>query len=477
MSDRLNLAAAQLALAREYGFASWARLKDEVEARTLTLSEKVAAFCEAIVSTRPARAARILAETPEIGGYNFATAVLLGDVDRVRDTLRHEPGLATQRDPRNGWTALHAACASRLHQLDPTRADDLAAVARLLIDAGADPLDFSGRWTPLGCAIAGTNSGNSNRPIVELLLGYGAIVDDEGVYLAGFAHDRHELLPLLLNSVSNVAETAEQALAAPLSNNDSESVRILLEAGADPRRYNNDNGEPSSPVCEAIRLGCSLELVELLLTHGADANADDAAGRSPYRLATATGRQDLADLLLKYGARDDTTAVDRFLFACVHANRDEAQRQLAQQPALLDQLTHAEHAALTRAAEKNNTDAVALMLDVGFPLETQSGEWGATPLHAAAYSGSADTVRLLLDHGADTEARDPTWNSTPLEWAAIGSGEQPNNNPAPNWPNTVRTLLQAGAATDEITLTPGDPKQPSPEVADLLRPHLERHRR
>jgi hypothetical protein len=140
VSAQLTLAAAQLAVARDYGFASWAKLKDEVEARTLALAEKVDAFCQSSVSGRPGRATRMLAETPEIAGYNFATAVLLGDADRVRAQLQRDPSLATRRDPRTGWTALHAACASRLHQLDPALAEGLAAVARLLIGAGADPL-------------------------------------------------------------------------------------------------------------------------------------------------------------------------------------------------------------------------------------------------------------------------------------------------------------------------------------------------
>jgi hypothetical protein len=37
VSGRLTLAAAQLAVAREYGFASWARLAAEVQARTIDL--------------------------------------------------------------------------------------------------------------------------------------------------------------------------------------------------------------------------------------------------------------------------------------------------------------------------------------------------------------------------------------------------------------------------------------------------------
>jgi uncharacterized protein len=35
VSDRLTLASAQLAIAREYGFASWPKLKTEVERRTI----------------------------------------------------------------------------------------------------------------------------------------------------------------------------------------------------------------------------------------------------------------------------------------------------------------------------------------------------------------------------------------------------------------------------------------------------------
>jgi hypothetical protein len=45
----------------------------------------------------------------------------------------------------------------------------------------------------------------------------------------------------------------------------------------------------------------------------------------------------------------------------------------------------------------------------------------------------------------------------------------PGNNPGANWVETVRILLEAGASTEDITLSPDDPKPPSPEVAELLR--------
>jgi hypothetical protein len=124
-----------------------------------------------------------------------------------------------------------------------------------------------------------------------------------------------------------------------------------------------------------------------------------------------------------------------------------------------------------RASETGNTAAIAFMLDLGVPLDARVGENGGTALHTAAYAGSVDTVRSLLDRGADIEARDRSWDSTPLDWATVGSGQRPRRNPAADWIATVRTLIEAGATTNEITLAPDDPKPPSPEVAALLREH------
>ena len=215
---------------------------------------------------------------------------------------------------------------------------------------------------------------------------------------------------------------------------------------------------------EAIRSDCDAELVELLLRHGADPNRPGPDGRSPYRLAVARGRDDLLDLLRRNGAYDDATAGDRFVSACPRADGAEARRQLDRNPGLLDRLTAEEEGAIVRAAEGGNTDAVALMLDLGFSRETRGGAHGSTALHAAAYAGSASTVRLLLDRGADIEARDSTWDSTPLDWAAVGSGERPTTNATADWVETVRILLDAGASLDGITLSPDDPKAPTPRL-------------
>ena len=173
-------------------------------------------------------------------------------------------------------------------------------------------------------------------------------------------------------------------------------------------------------------------------------------------------------LLRRYGARGDASDIDRFLSACLHTDHAEVRRQLAAHPGLPGRVARAAPDAVVRAAEAGHAPAVRRMLGLGFDIEAR-GDDGGTALHAAAYSGSADIVRFLLDRGADIEARDTTWDSPPLDWAIVGSGERPGSNPSPDWIATVRTLIEAGASTQDITLSPDDPKPPSPEVAQLLR--------
>jgi hypothetical protein len=115
-----------------------------------------------------------------------------------------------------------------------------------------------------------------------------------------------------------------------------------------------------------------------------------------------------------------------FLSACLRADRAEAQRQLADDPAC----SIAWRARMPHwfALPRPGGDAVALMLDVGFPIESRGGD-GGTALPAAAYAGRTNTVRLLLERGAEIEVRDTTWNSTPIGWTSVGSDYQPDDDP------------------------------------------------
>ena len=81
VSQRQTLSAAQLVVARSYGFSSWPRLKAEVEARTASLDQQAAEFCVASIRDWTGKAVRMLAQTPEIAGHSFATALILGRPD------------------------------------------------------------------------------------------------------------------------------------------------------------------------------------------------------------------------------------------------------------------------------------------------------------------------------------------------------------------------------------------------------------
>jgi ankyrin repeat protein len=324
----------------------------------------------------------------------------------------------------------------------------------------------------LFCAAA-----QDNPAITRLLLERGARPDDDHMlYLAAFADD-HECLRLLLPYAPDIAHT--MALSAPLSTGDITGVQLLLDAGADPNHLldagllgESHEGTPRMPpLSAAIALDCAAPIIGLLLDRGADPSAPGPDGRTPYQLAVRKGQAQLAALLAEHNARTDLTSADRLLSACRQGNRAEAEQILAEDPGLPGRLDADDHRALIDAADHGHAGAVRLMLDLGFPPDTRASREndGATALHAAAAAGSAGTVRLLLERGADIEARDSSWDSPPLEWAIVGSGMQLGHAPDHDWVATVRTLIEAGAATDGIVLSPDDPKPPSPEVADLLR--------
>jgi ankyrin repeat protein len=473
----LTLSAAQLAIAREYGFTSWPRLRAEAQARSSELAERVEEFLFASIR-HPVRAAAMLERDPRIATYDFRTAVMLGDAARVRQVLARDPALATRPDAGSGWAPLNAVCSSRWHRLDPARAGGLTEVARALLDAGADPEAMAGppdrpdrRWTALCSAVTGA----ANPAITRLLLERGARPDDQMLYLAGF-NDSDECLRLLLPYAPGIAHTT--ALAAPISTNDIDRLRLLLDAGADPNHRldgglfgeSYENLPPIPPLYAATEFGASPALIGLLLERGADPDAPGWHGRTPGQIATRRGRADLAALLARHGARDSASGIDRFLGACLRADRAQAEQMIAADPGLSARLTGDDHQALIHAADHADAEAVQLMLDLGFPPGTRASaeNHGATALHTAAAAGGPETVRLLVRRGADIEARDTTWDSTPLEWAIVGSGLRLGQAAHPDWIATVRTLIDAGASTGAITLSPDDPKPPSPEVAELL---------
>jgi hypothetical protein len=209
------------------------------------------------------------------------------------------------------------------------------------------------------------------------------------------------------------------------------------------------------------RTSGALPVVVALIEAGADPRASDDDDVSALRLAVRAGKDDIAARLRAVGASDEGTDIDRFIGACLTADRRAARQLLADHPDLPDTLTDQDRAVIVEAAAARPAEAVALMLDLGFSPNTR--KFGEQPLHSAAYHGNAAVVRMLLDAGADVDARDARFDGTPLAFATVGSGEQ-SGKPG-DWIETVRLLVEAGASRQGVWISG---KPPSEEITDLL---------
>jgi len=77
-----------------------------------------------------------------------------------------------------------------------------------------------------------------------------------------------------------------------------EVVKLLLEHGADPNVKNRDG---KTPLHNAASEG-HLEVVKLLLERGADPNVKDDDGNTPLHNAAWRGHLEVVKLLLEHGA-------------------------------------------------------------------------------------------------------------------------------------------------------------------------------
>jgi ankyrin repeat protein len=447
-----NLAAAQLVVARELGFSSWPRLRAAVNAAASS-RRGVPALLAAVIDGRHRQASEILAGDPGICGRDLRAAAVLGDAAAAADLVAAEPGAAVAVDEERGWPPLLYACYSTWHHFDPARAEGLARVARLLVEAGASPDTNDGGRPRYRSALKGSVEVN-NPAVAEVLLEAGAHPDPGQPIVEAIGRGDHRCLRLLLAHGARVERT--WAVSAAVDRNDTGALVLLLDALAAAEAPVDQIATEALPEAAAK---ATLEVVAALLDAGA--RPDSAAeGISALRLAVRTGRHDIAARLAEAGAADDATEVDRFLGACRSVDRALAEELLVAHSDLLERMTDDDRAALVDAAA-GPAEAVALMLDLGFPVDARKD--GEAALHNAAYHGNTAAVRVLLEKGADVDARDGNFDGTALGFATVGSGEQAGRDG--DWVGTVRLLVDAGASTDDVWLPD---KPPSEEVAEIL---------
>jgi ankyrin repeat protein len=263
------------------------------------------------------------------------------------------------------FTALTGALGSGEH--DPPPSQHGLALARLLLERGADPNDSQALYN---------ENPNSHDEWIELLLEFGLGTGDGGPW-------RRLLAPAL----ESPREMLEDALKAAVSHGYSRRTQLLLEHGADPNGYGTRH-----PIYH---------------------------GRSPLEEAALRGYPEIVAMLERAGARNDLDDVDAFVCAATAGDRIRTEAMLRADPGLRERAVARRPEQIVVAAASDRLESVALLIELGFDVNAidRTTPLHVTALHEAAQRGNMALIRLLLQEGADPNVRDSGYDATPAGWA------------------------------------------------------------
>ena len=133
----------------------------------------------------------------------------------------------------------------------------------------------------------------------------------------------------------------------------------------------------------------------MLVDFGADPSlpAPRWDDRDAVALAARVGRADALDLFRRRGFATELHGDDGFYAALAHADRAGALAFVAAEPGIVQRLEADQPGIVQTLAGAGNAPALALALDLGFPLSDEA-------LPVAVWRGRTDAVRLLLARGA-----------------------------------------------------------------------------
>jgi hypothetical protein len=305
---KLTLEDARLLVAREYFLEDW---------------DALARFATEAVGNGPVARFEAAVE-----------AVIEGDRVALERKLRAEPVLVHARSTRmHHATLLHYLAANGVEGFRQRTPPNALEIARLLLDAGADPNAladmYDERCTTLGLLVSSSppHEAGLQLPLALLLLEHGALPDVTGskwnavvrcALTFGFLDTARGLDQRSNGRRSDIAvaaglgelgETArllpgaddagrQMALALACMHGQARVVRLLLDTGADPDRYNPDGFHShSTPLHQAV-WGRHLDVVRLLVEHGARLDLrDQLYDGTPFDWAVYGERSEIADYL------------------------------------------------------------------------------------------------------------------------------------------------------------------------------------
>ncbi len=471
----------QQALAREFGLASWALLKQEIEDRARSHADRVRLFLEKSAirygvapgtakwnthePDRPIRgqlAARLLERRPEIAQDSIHTAVTAGDIETVRGMLAKDASLADQRGGPDGWTPLLRLAYTRL----PVAAasDNAVEIAKLLLDHGASAtagwsdsqIDFTVLTGVIGCdrwrsnsqndftvltgVIGGGEGGQPSHPRAEelarLLLERGVDpLNGQALYNTSLGADDTFWLELLWAESERRGETAKWRGKVP-------------ELMGAPLDYLLGNAVPHHPKRAAW-----------LLAHGARGDAVNAYSKEPViKHALLAGRQDVVDMLLRHGAAmTELSSRERFCMTVMKRDAVEAKKIAQGDPDVLN-----DFGPLIIAARLDDEETASLVLDLGVSPEIEAPD-GVRAMHVAAGEGAIKVLKLLIARGAEIDPFERRFGGSPLSWANYNTQPEAIAVLSPLSRN-LRGLCFAGCVERVRELLTGDPSLANHEI-------------
>ncbi|XP_037423387.1 putative ankyrin repeat protein RF_0381 isoform X3 [Triticum dicoccoides] len=188
--------------------------------------------------------------------------------------------------------------------------------------------------------------------------------------------------------VDSASKTGETPMVYAALAGKVQVMRYLLDRGADPA-VRDDNG--STPLHYAAE-----EAVRLLLSKGVPVDPVDHRG-APLQLAVAKDRVEVVKLLLEHGA-DPNKLVNHILTPLLMAvirNSLKCMKLLIEAGADLNARGNSGPTPLTQAVDDGSTDFVKLLLEAGADPNIPS-EHGAIPVELAAVHGRRDLVEVLF---------------------------------------------------------------------------------
>ena len=311
---------ASLALARWYDFADWPRLVE---------------YAEAVA--KPGPVARFEAAVE---------AVIDGDIATLRKLLQEDSDLVRRRSTRvthfdppvHGAMLLHYLGANGVESYRQRSPKNAAEVAKVLLEAGADPDAlaslYGGQCTTMALLVSSTPPARAGVQValVETLIDHGASITPKGegewaspveTALVFGKHDAAEALVRRGAPVETLAAAAglgdldkvrrmlpeatdldrHRALALAAQLGQADVIRVLLDAGGDPNRYNPPGTHSHSPpIHQAIAAG-HLDVVKLLVERGARLDLKDTIYQgTPLGWAQYCDQPHIATFLREKGA-------------------------------------------------------------------------------------------------------------------------------------------------------------------------------